>query len=300
MARAMSTMLAALAVCAFFGIFPHEIVCTVPISGPDGIVHDNARNAHVTADLEEMYGHTVLKEDITTDQKKFHNIIMNLKFDDQKNGFRPDMSMKEFYEFARKSELFQLIDAMPKLGVLRAHIASMLGPDFLLEQIKHYTNEGELYVYSKSDGKDPCQFRIGQNLEDAFLDANLEKDCKSLGDEGYAWHKMDQIKKNHYPDNSKAEEHSEWDKYLNVLKGLLSICNEANDYQEFKDHKTAMENFNARYPLQTGIVKCDEVWAKISPRIIEYCNEQRVAYLEVHATLTGVSNISSLCSIYST
>lgn len=270
MARAICPIITALAVCALVGVFPHAMAEVKE-------AYTEARERLVNSDCDASYGY-VQYGDYTDKEKQLHNIIMNLKFKDQET-FYPEMSMQEFHVHVAKSELFKIIEAMPKFGLLRAHIGSLLDPKDLMEIAEQFCSD--LYICCQTDGNDPLKL--------SFEEVKGLCEPNNPNKPNHEWLKLDTIKTRRTGNDPQT-----WTTYRNDLIDKLSISNEANGYEEFADHDAAWKRFDEQYGW-SNLLKYEPVWEKVMEKIIDRGVEQNIQYLEIHATLSKVSRHSTRC-----
>lgn len=276
MARAICPIITALAVCALVGVLPHAIAAGVNIDdSTKQTAYAADRDRLVNSDCEASYGY-VQYGDYTEDEKTLHNIIMNLKFEAQKE-IHPETSMKDFHEHVANSKLFHIIEAMPKFGLLRAHIGSLLDPKDLMDIAEEFFSE--LFICCHTDGTHPVKFSFKKETG------------RCHESDEHSWLKMETVKNNIWNEGAGA---ADWDKYKQTLIDKLSISNASNGYEEFKDHSAAWDRFNKQY-VWSNILKYEGVWEKVLEKIIDAAVKQNIQYLEIHATLSNVSRHSTRC-----
>lgn len=142
------------------------------------------RNNILQRELDMMLGNEI---ELSDSEMKANEIIMELKKQELEKGFLEphlfDLS-KHFFEYKEKvkdSQLFKLIQKMPKGAVLHVHDTGLLSPDYVLNvtysQNLHVCFEEDdiKLLFSKSTPNVPCG-TVWQLMRDArYSSGNVEK-----------------------------------------------------------------------------------------------------------------------------
>lgn len=167
-----------------------EILCCLVVAASTVIADDvfernlKERNYLLQKELKLMLGSDIVLSD---NEEKANKLFMKLKNNELEYGFNYPQHFnfsKHFFEYkdvVKKSELFKLIQKMPKGAVLHAHDTGILGPDYVLsitywdDLYVCFEEENILFLFSRNVPTSSCE-TVWQVMKEArYASGNVEK-----------------------------------------------------------------------------------------------------------------------------
>ncbi|XP_055842266.1 adenosine deaminase 2-like [Episyrphus balteatus] len=194
---------------------------------------------------------------LNADEVLANKIIMAAKTKEFEEGlqvphlFSPSQHFFTVLEKIRDSELFKLLEAMPKGGVLHAHDTALCSTNYIV----NLTYKGDLWVCIDSD-------------QDAKL--FLFSKTKPANEKGCSWDLT-----------SNVREQQGAKKFDEYLRGRLSLY----PTKKFDDVNAAWQEFVKIFGLLSGLLFYAPVWAEYYYQALTEFHADGVMYLEFRTTL---------------
>lgn len=242
-----------------YGLSQPALIQQSPSKRPSLEEYKKLRSKFVENEESRGFGSQIK---LTTDETIANEVIMAAKAREFIEGlqvphlFNPSQHFFSVLEKIRQSELFQLLEKMPKGGVLHAHDTALCSTNYI---VKNLTYKEDLWVCS--NGFPDAQLFL--------FSKNRPKDDSSKG-VLCSWELVSKLRQKHGSE--------EFDEYL---KGRLSLY----PTKKFDDVNAAWKQFGKIFQLLDGLLFYAPVWAEYYYQALTEFYADGVLYLEFRTTL---------------
>lgn len=232
------------------------------------------RKQFIDSEIQYAFG-----SDIQLDarEQQANAIIMAAKEAEYENGiltpstFNPSRHIFETLAIIKQSKLFQIIQQMPKGGILHAHDMALCSADYTVT----LTYWPHLWQYSRPNGTDILKFLFSANRPNASV----------AGEAEHVWRLVSDVRR----DMGRAK----YDKYVRTLFTLYDE-NVQDPKIQFADINEVWRKFRRLFSNVTGLLTYAPIWKAYFKRALAEMLDDGVQYLELRSTLPQVSDSGAL------
>lgn len=252
-----------------FRIAINMSICTVYDERPNFDDYLAKRTQFINNEFEYGFGSDI---QLNENEQRANAIIMAAKESEYANGisapdtFHPSRHIFNTFTTIKQSQLFQIIQKMPKGGVLHAHGSALCSADYIVS----LTYWPHLWQFSHANGTD---IRM-------FLFSLTQPNTSVRGDGQHVWSRVNEVR--HEMGTSK------FDKYIRTLFTLYD-ANVQNPAIQFNDVNAVWEKFLDLFLLVQKLLTYEPIWKAYYKQALKEMLDDGVQYLEIRSALPLVS-----------
>lgn len=230
------------------------------------------RKQFIDSEIQYGFGSDVR---LNAKEQKVNEIIMAAKQTEYENGilapntFNPSRHIFETLATIKQSKLFQIIQRMPKGGILHAHDMALCSADYIVT----LTYWPHLWQFSRPNGTDILKFLFSTNRPNASAN----------GENEHVWRLVSDVRQ----EIGRAK----FDKYVRTLFTLYDE-NVQDPKVQFDDINEVWRTFRGLFSNVHGLLTYAPIWKAYFKQALNEILDDGVQYLEVRSTLPQVSAIT--------
>lgn len=234
-------------------------------SRPSPDTYKTVRNAFFNYEESRALGYDL---ELSSRELKANETIMKAKLTEYKEGeiapylFKPSQHIFHVLAAINKTELFQLLQRMPKGAVLHAHDTALCSTKSIIE-LTYYDN---LWICQQAGDLSAAALRFAKEKPDALTESNCD------------WSLLSEVRENYGADKV--------DDYLAERLTLYPTT-------DFQDINAAWSRFMQIFQLLDGLLMYAPVWGDYYYKALQEFYADGVQYLEFRSTLPTVSFVTS-------
>lgn len=225
------------------------------------------RQELIDNEFESSFGNDI---ELNSKEQLANKIIIEAKEDEYKNvvnapsSFTPSHHIFETFERVKSSKLFQIIEKMPKGGILHAHDTALCSTDYVVS----LTYKSNLWQYSCYNATNIEKFLFALNQPD-----NIEKKTYC------SWRLVKDVRREIGA--------AKYDAYVRTLFTLYD--KNVNPKTQFSDINDVWSKFLGIFQRVTPILTYATIWKEYYKQALKEMLNDGVQYLEFRSTLPPVT-----------